>query len=60
MPSQETKWYKDVQLIQYLDDLRQRKLGFMSKCYFCGGVSIGIKAIEEKLFAVCEEHKVNK
>lgn len=57
MPSQETKWYKDVQLIQYLDDLRQRKLGFMAKCYFCGGTSIGIKAIEEKLYSVCNDHE---
>jgi hypothetical protein len=57
MPSQNTKWYKDVQLIQYLDQLRLRNLGFMSKCYFCGAKSIGIKAIEEKLFAVCSEHE---
>ena len=57
MPSQNTKWYKDVQLIQYLDDLRLRNYGFMSKCYFCGAKSIGIKAIEEKLFSVCASHE---
>ena len=57
MPSQYTKWYKDVQLIQYLDDLRQRNLGFMAKCYFCGAKSIGIKAIQEKLFSVCSDHQ---
>lgn len=57
MPSQETKWYKDVQLIQYLDQMRLRNLGFMSKCYFCGAKSIGIKAIQEKLYSVCESHQ---
>lgn len=56
MPSQETKWYKDIQLIEALDSMRQRNMDFMSKCYFCGAKSIGIKAIEEKLFSVCEEH----
>ena len=59
MPSQETKWYKDVRLIQALDDLRRQKLGFMSKCFFCGDISIGIKAIEEKLYSVCENHGVD-
>jgi len=57
MPSQNTKWYKDVQLIQALDNLRLRNMDFMSKCYFCGAKSIGIKAIEEKLFAVCASHE---
>ena len=57
MPSQNTKWYKDVQLIQYLDQMRLRNLGFMSKCYFCGAKSIGIKAIEEKLYSVCSDHE---
>ena len=57
MPSQNTKWYKDVQLIQYLDQMRLRNLGFMSKCYFCGAKSIGIKAVSEKLYSVCDEHE---
>ena len=57
MPSQNTKWYKDVQLIQYLDQLRLRNLGFMSKCYFCGAKSIGITAVKEKLFPVCSNHE---
>jgi hypothetical protein len=57
MPSQNTKWYKDVQLIQALDAMRLRNMDFMSKCYFCGAKSIGIKAIEEKLFAVCSNHE---
>jgi hypothetical protein len=57
MPSQHTQWYKDVRLIEALDQMRQRDLGFMSKCYFCGAKSIGIKAIEEKLFSVCVSHE---
>jgi len=56
MPSQETKWYKDVQLIEALDRIRQSNLDFMSKCYFCGAKSVGIKAIKERLYSVCEEH----
>lgn len=57
MPSQETQWFKDVELIKALDAMRLRNLDFMSKCYFCGAKSIGIKAIEEKLFSVCSEHE---
>lgn len=57
MPSQNTQWYKDTQLIQYLDNLRQKNLGFMSGCYFCGAKSKGIKAIQEKLYSVCEVHE---
>jgi len=61
MPSQNTKWYKDVQLIQYLDDMRLRNYGFMSKCYFCGAKSTGIEAVKEKLYSVCEDHgDINK
>jgi len=56
MPSQNTKWYKDVKLIQALDKMRQSNLDFMSKCYFCGAKSIGIKAVSEKLYSVCEDH----
>ena len=56
MPSQETKWYKDVALIEALDKMRQSNLDFMSKCYFCGAKSIGIKAVSEKLLSVCEDH----
>jgi hypothetical protein len=60
MPSQNTQWYKDVRLIQALDEIRQRNYGFMSNCYFCGGKSVGIKAIQEKLFSVCEDHQDNR
>jgi hypothetical protein len=60
MPSQYTKWSEDIRLIQYLDDMRQRNLKFMSKCYFCGATSIGIKAIQERLFPVCSEHQENQ
>lgn len=57
MPSQNTQWYKDVKLIEALDRIRQSNLDFMSKCYFCGAKSIGIKAIQEKLFSVCANHE---
>ena len=60
MPSQHTQWYKDVRLIEALDQMRQRNLGFMAKCYFCGAKSIGIKAIEEKLYSVCSDHQENQ
>ena len=56
MPSQETKWYQDVRLIQLLDDMRRQKLAFMSKCYFCNEKSHGIKAIDYRLYAVCPDH----
>ena len=56
MPSQETQWYKDIKLIEALDNMRQRNMDFMAKCFFCGAKSIGIKAVEEKLYSVCEEH----
>lgn len=59
MPSQNTKWYKDVRLIEALDAMRMRNEAFMAKCYFCGTKSIGIKAIEEKLFPVCSDHENN-
>lgn len=57
MPSQNTQWYKDVRLIQALDVMRQRNMDFMSKCYFCGAKSVGIKAIAEKLYSVCASHE---
>jgi hypothetical protein len=61
MPSQNTKWYKDMRLIEALDQIRQRNLGFMSYCYFCGAKSTGIEAVKEKLYSVCEEHgDINK
>ena len=61
MPSQETKWYKDVALIEALDKMRQSNLDFMSKCYFCGAKSTGIEAVKEKLYSVCEDHgDINK
>jgi hypothetical protein len=60
MPSQNTQWYKDMRLIEALDQIRQRNLGFMSYCYFCGAKSTGIQAIKEKLFSVCEEHQDNQ
>jgi len=59
MPSQETKWFKDVDLIQALDKMRQSNIDFMSKCYFCGAKSIAIKAVDEKLYSVCENHGVD-
>ena len=59
MPSQNTKWYKDVRLIQALDEIRLRNQQFMSICFFCDAKSIGIKSIKEKLFPVCEEHHEN-
>jgi hypothetical protein len=60
MPSQNTKWFKDVALIEALDKMRQANLDFMSKCYFCGGKSTGIKSIQEKLYSVCETHEDKK
>jgi len=60
MPSQETKWFKDVRLIQALDEIRLRNQKFMSVCYFCDAKSIGIKAIEERLYPVCDEHQDNR
>ena len=60
MPSQETKWFKDIRLIEALDKMRQVNMDFMSKCYFCGAKSIGIKAIQEKLYSVCDEHQHRK
>ena len=60
MPSQETIWYKDVKLIEALDKMRQANLDFMSKCYFCGAKSIGIKAVKEQLYSVCIDHQDNK
>ena len=57
MPSQNTQWYKDVRLIEALDQIRQANLGFMSYCYFCGAKSTGIKAVQEKLFSVCSKHE---
>ena len=57
MPSQNTQWYKDARLIQYLDDMRQKNLKFMSRCYFCEALSTDIKAIKEKLYPVCESHQ---
>jgi len=56
MPSQETQWYKDVRLIQYLDEMRRRNMAFMAKCYFCDQKSEGIKAIDYKLYPVCPKH----
>lgn len=58
MPSQNTQWYKDVRLIQYLDQMRQLNMEFMSKCYICDAKSEGIKAIAEKLYPVCGTHDV--
>ena len=60
IPSQYTQWHKDVRLIEALDQMRQRNYGFMSKCYFCGAKSIGIKAIQEKLYSVCATHQDEK
>lgn len=57
MPSQETKWYKDQRLVALLDDMRKRNMEFMGKCYFCDNKSSEIKAIKEKLYAVCSDHE---
>lgn len=57
MPSQETKWYKDQRLVAILDDMRKRNMEFMAKCYFCDNKSSEIKAIKEKLYAVCSDHE---
>lgn len=57
MPNQHTKWFKDDRLVKALDDMRQRNMEFMSKCYYCGAMSVGIKAIEEKLYSVCGKHE---
>jgi hypothetical protein len=57
MPSQNTQWYKDLRLIEALDQMRQRNMAFMSYCYFCGAKSIGITAVKEKLFPVCSSHQ---
>jgi len=59
MPSQNTQWYKDTRLIEALDQIRQRNIGFMSYCYYCGAKSTGIKAVKEKLFAACDKHQEN-
>jgi hypothetical protein len=56
MPSQHTQWYKDVRLVQLLDDMRQRNLALMAKCYLCKEKSEGIKAIGYQLFPVCSNH----
>jgi hypothetical protein len=56
MPSQETQWFRDVRLIEYLDSMRQKNMAFMSKCYFCDQKSHGIKAIDYRLYAVCPNH----
>jgi hypothetical protein len=57
MASQNTKWFKDIRLIQALDEMRQKNLAFMSYCYFCDAKSIDIEAISEKLYPVCQNHK---
>ena len=56
MPSQNTQWYKDVRLIQMLDEMRKRNMAFMAKCYFCDEKSEGIKAVGYKLYPVCPNH----
>ncbi len=56
MPSQHTQWSKDQRLIQYLDQLREKNLHQWSFCYFCAKKSVGIKAIKERLYSVCDDH----
>ena len=58
MPSQETQWYKDVRLIQMLDDMRRKNMAFMATCHFCDQKSEGIKAIEYRLYPVCPNHNI--
>ena len=50
------KWHQDSRLIAYLDEMRKRKVEFMSKCYFCDEKSEGIEAIEHRLYPVCPNH----
>ncbi len=52
-----TKWHKDSRLIEALDNMRLRNEKFMSICFFCDAKSIGIKAIAEKLYPVCQDHQ---
>lgn len=56
MPSQHTKWYKDHRLVKALDDMRQRNMEFMSKCYYCGAEAVAIKSIGERLYPACDVH----
>lgn len=56
MASQVTKWFKDKRLVQALDNMRQRNLEFMSKCYYCGAEAVAIKSIGEKLYSTCDIH----
>ena len=56
MPSQHTKWYKDKRLVEALDDMRQRNMEFMSKCYYCGAEAVAIKSIGERLYPSCDIH----
>lgn len=56
MPSQYTKWSEDKRLVDYLDHLRKANMAQWAVCHFCDQKSIGIKAIKEKLYSVCEDH----
>jgi len=56
MPSQHTKWYKDKRLVEALDNMRQRNMEFMSKCYYCGAKAVAIKSIGERLYPACDTH----
>jgi len=56
MPSQHTKWYKDDRLVKALDDMRQRNIEFMSKCYYCGAKAVAIKSVGERLYPTCDIH----
>lgn len=56
MPSQETRWFKDKAMVEFLDGLRQSGQAYMSQCYFCDQKSHGIKAIGYQLFPVCPNH----
>lgn len=52
----EKQWHKDARLIEELENLRRRKMGFMETCYFCSKSSAGIKEIDQRLYAVCPDH----
>ena len=56
LPSQHTKWFKDDRLVKALDDMRQRNMEFMSKCYYCGAEAVAIKSIGERLYPACDIH----
>jgi hypothetical protein len=41
---------------QYLDFLRQKNKEIMSKCYYCDGFAITIRADGYAIYPVCKNH----